>query len=484
MWLIAASLIYYGWWNPYYLFLIAISVLFNFFCGKTIQKKRASYGKAILICGIIINLLTLCYYKYFNFFLDTANVILETEFRVSEIILPLAISFFTFQQITYLVDSYRGLTEQHGLLHYFIFVTFFPQLIAGPIVHHSEMIFQFKKKTGFKNKDMAVGLTIFFIGLFKKVVLADSLAVHSSPIFLSAEQGEPISFFVAWAGALGFSFQLYFDFSGYSDMAIGCAKVFGINLPVNFNSPYKATSIIDFWRRWHITLSRFLRDYLYIPLGGNRKGPNRRFLNILVTMLIGGLWHGASWTFVIWGGVHGILLIINHVWRQIPLPTDNCLSGIKFLTKNTARLTTFLLVAGAWVIFRSESFAGAQNMYAGMIGLNGFILPPVNMENLWGIGWIFNLMVSAGVEFGPVALITMEFLIKLTIMFVVVWFFPNTQEILGRFHPKSDLVRMRGAMYSSYQWKPLPLHAFVMAIVTFYSLISMTSISEFLYYQF
>ncbi|MBT5260335.1 MAG: MBOAT family protein, partial [Nitrospina sp.] len=313
-WLIGASLFFYGWWNPAYLGLILTSILFNYAVGVSLGSRPA---KTVLVVGIAANLGLLGYFKYANFFVDNINALTGSDIVLERIILPLAISFFTFQQITYLVDTYRGETQECDFLRYCLFVTFFPQLIAGPIVHHREMMPQFAKDTfcRLKAKHLAVGLTIFSVGLFKKVILADGIAVYSTPVFDAAEAGVILTFVDAWCGALAFTFQLYFDFSGYSDMAIGLGRMFGIILPVNFFSPYKASNIIEFWRRWHITLSRFARDYLYIPLGGNRKGTLLRFANLMITMLLIGLWHGAGWTFVIWGGLHGSYLVINHGWH-------------------------------------------------------------------------------------------------------------------------------------------------------------------------
>ncbi len=291
-------------------------MLFNFLVGnRLVRIRRKGYKHSVrgaLVVGIAFNLGTLGYFKYFNFFVETANVVFNAGFNFDEIILPLAISFFTFQQITFLVDAYRGKACDYNFLHYALFVTFFPQLIAGPIVHHAEMMPQFlKRKTGgLSNASIAVGGSIFLLGLFKKVVLADNVAAYATPVFAAASAGQELTLIESWGGVLAYTFQLYFDFSGYSDMAIGLARMFGIVLPLNFNSPYKAASIIDFWRRWHMTLSRFLRDYVYFPLGGSLRGRMKRHINLMITMLLGGLWHGAGWTFVVWGGLHGIYLMI------------------------------------------------------------------------------------------------------------------------------------------------------------------------------
>ncbi|HIE55101.1 MAG TPA: MBOAT family protein, partial [Chromatiaceae bacterium] len=321
-WLVGASLFFYGWWNPAYLGLILFSILFNYTAGVVMTRIPGEEGqrkKLVLAFGIAINLGLLGYYKYANFFVDSVSYLTGIEWHIETIVLPLAISFFTFQQIAYLVDAYKGETHEYNLLHYCLFVTFFPQLIAGPIVHHKEMLPQFMRDAVYRmrHQDLAIGITIFLVGLFKKVVIADGFASNATPVFQAADAGEVIGFLSAWTGVFSYTMQLYFDFSGYSDMAIGIGRMFGIKLPINFNSPYQALNIIDFWRRWHITLSRFLRDYLYIPLGGNRKGPARRHVNMMVTMLLGGLWHGAGWNFVIWGGLHGSYLVVNHFWRQI-----------------------------------------------------------------------------------------------------------------------------------------------------------------------
>jgi D-alanyl-lipoteichoic acid acyltransferase DltB (MBOAT superfamily) len=293
------------------------------------------------------------------------------------ILLPLAISFFTFQQIAYLVDAYEGLTREYNFLHYCLFVTFFPQLIAGPIVHHREMLPQFASDTiyRFNQSTFTAGLTTFCLGLFKKVIIADGAATYATPVFDAAEAGEILTFFEAWTGAFGYTIQLYFDFSGYSDMAIGLGMMFGIRLPLNFFSPYKAVNIIDFWRRWHMTLSRFLRDYLYIPLGGSRRGKVRRYVNLMVTMLLGGLWHGAGWTFVAWGALHGFYLVVNHAWHAVRRSLGHNLEKTTLAGRTLSRIVTLTAVIFAWVLFRAESFGGAMSIISGMVGLNGFALP-------------------------------------------------------------------------------------------------------------
>jgi len=313
-WLVVTSLFFYSWWNVAYLPLILVSMLFNYVVGSSLseggQSKKRPPRKLILTFGIISNVALLAYFKYADFLIENLNYIPDVQVDALNLALPLAISFFTFQQIAYLVDSYKLETKEYDFLNYAVFVSFFPQLIAGPIVHHKEMMPQFDNNRSkiINYQNVLMGLFIFSIGLFKKVVIADSLAVWVSSGF---DVATTLNFFEAWAVSLSYTFQLYFDFSGYVDMAIGLGLLFNIKLPINFNSPYKATNIQDFWRRWHMTLSRFLRDYVYIPLGGNRVGPFRVYFNLLATFVIGGIWHGAGWTFIFWGFLHGMALVIQ-----------------------------------------------------------------------------------------------------------------------------------------------------------------------------
>ena len=325
IWLVAASLFFYGWWNYIYVALIGISIIFNYFVGLRLRQNQS---RLLLILAIAANLFLIGYYKYAGLFADTFGALTGLEINIGEIVLPLAISFYTFQQIAWLVDNHTGqlLSRDRGFFKYSLFVMFFPQLIAGPIVHHSEMMPQFEDRNQrrFQWNNFSIGLVIFVIGLAKKIIIADTAAPIANTVFDAAAGGQVIGFMEAWTGAIAYTVQLYFDFSGYADMAIGLPGVMGVRCGNNSNSPYKATSISDFWRRWHMTLSRFLRDYVYIPLGGSRKGRFRRHTNLLMTMLIGGLWHGASWTFVFWGGLHGFYLVINHLWSPyspIRLPT-------------------------------------------------------------------------------------------------------------------------------------------------------------------
>jgi D-alanyl-lipoteichoic acid acyltransferase DltB (MBOAT superfamily) len=341
-------------------------MVFNYVIGTSLTKdeehKKVS-KKQLLTIGIIGNVGLLGYFKYADFIISNVNFVVGSDIPLLRLALPLAISFFTFQQIAYLVDSYRGETKEYDFLNYGVFVTFFPQLIAGPIVHHKEMMPQFanvrNKVINYKN--IALGLFIFSLGLFKKVVIADTFAVWATNGF---DKAEVLTFFEAWATSLSYTFQLYFDFSGYTDMAIGAALLFNIKLPINFNSPYKATNIQDFWRRWHITLSRFLRDYIYIPLGGNRKGNFRTYNNLMATFVIGGLWHGAGWAFVLWGFLHGFALVVHRIWNSLGFRLNTVVGWI----------ITFNFVNMAWVFFRAKEWDDAIKVLKGMFGFTDIVI--------------------------------------------------------------------------------------------------------------
>ena len=377
-WLGISSLFFYGYWNPAYVGLLLGSIICNYAFGMWIAKAGVQHAaarkKQILIFAIASNLLLLGYYKYANFFLSSANSLAGSNLSLGDIILPLGISFFTFTQIAFLVDTYQGKVKEYNFVHYVLFVTYFPHLIAGPVLHHKDMMPQFAHNATYRiNWDnVATGLLLFTLGLCKKVLWADSLAPFATAIFDGAQHGMATgtlpTIYEAWSGALAYTLQIYFDFSGYTDMALGIALMFNIRLPINFNSPYKSTSIIEFWRRWHITLSTFLRDYLYIPLGGNRHGKLRRYGNLMTTMLLGGLWHGAGWTFVIWGALHGSYLVINNLWRE--LVSERFLRWVpNWLGAFAGGLLTFVAVVAAWVVFRAENMAQAQVILKAMFGI-------------------------------------------------------------------------------------------------------------------
>ncbi len=467
-WLILASGCFYAWWDPLYLALLFVSLLMNYGLGTLVGKPSVSRNlrKWILRGGIVFNLGVLGYFKYANFLFDNINALFASGFHLEKIILPLGISFFTFQKIAFLVDMYHDEREQYPFADYVLFVLFFPQLIAGPIVHHKEIIPQIASETRkqeFQWENLVVGIAIFSIGAFKKVQLADRLIPFSSPAFTAATQGKHLSLIEAWVDVSAYTLQIYFDFSGYSDMAIGLGKMFGIRLPVNFNSPYKAENIIDFWRRWHITLSRFLRDYLYIPLGGNRHGKFRRYQNLIITMALGGLWHGASWNFLIWGLLHGSYLAVNHGWRTLTerLPTVN--GPAKTVLRLSACALTLAAVMVGWVFFRAETFHGALSVLKSMSSPHAWAAPHALETNL---PRAFRHIVCFA---------------------AIVFLMPNTQEWMASFNPAlQDSSQPRNWSLKIPAWKPTWVTAvslgILMAMALLYRVVGSTS--EFLYFQF
>ena len=446
IWLALASLAFYALGNWQFVALLLISIAFNYGVGHLliVAKLGASQRKAALALGVVGDLLVLGIFKYAGFATDNINALLGTHVAV-HILLPVGISFYTFTQIAFLVDAYRGQVARYALPHYALFVTYFPHLIAGPILHHKDMIPQFERKET-KHPDghlILCGVIIFAIGLFKKTCLADGI----QPLVALAFEARSPSFDQAWLGALAYTFQLYFDFSGYSDMAIGISLMFGIFLPVNFNSPYKATSIVEFWRRWHMTLSQFLRDYLYIPLGGNRRGRVLRYVNLLVTMLLGGLWHGAAWTFVAWGALHGAYLCVNHAFNAL-------LPAVPTLLARPIRIAgavlTFIAVVVAWVFFRAASVAWALRVL-------GAMADPSN------------------IVFGREEIAA---LVLIAIYAALVWLTPNTQAILGYDHGQ----RRVGEALPTGRIRPLFLYG--ASLVLALGVLGIQSHSEFIYFRF
>ncbi|SHG44868.1 D-alanyl-lipoteichoic acid acyltransferase DltB, MBOAT superfamily [Thermosyntropha lipolytica DSM 11003] len=451
LWLVLASLFFYSYWNIRYLPLILVSLGVNFILGRKIGEftgKDKEKARLFLIAGLLFNIGLLGYYKYADFFLSNINYLLRSNLPLLHIALPLAISFFTFQQIAYIVDAYRGEAREYDLLNYALFITFFPQLIAGPIVHHKEMMPQFRNERSryINYENMAKGLFIFCIGLFKKVMVADTFAYWANWGFDGISH---LTFFEAWITSLAYTFQLYFDFSGYTDMAIGAALFFNIKLPVNFNSPYKSLDIQEFWRRWHMTLSRFLRDYIYIPLGGNRRGEVITYRNLMITFLIGGLWHGAGWNFVFWGFLHGAALIIHRLWRK---------TGIK-MPSFLAWLITFNFVNAGWVFFRAQTFDDALKVLKGMAGLNGVLLP-ANLEGK------LPLLDKLSYPYGSFTLQnTLEASIYITLALLAVLLLPNSVEMKDRLQPKLAYALLAG-------------------FLAFVSILHLTNVTQFLYFNF
>lgn len=458
-WLVGASLFFYAWWNPPYVLLLLGSVLFNYAVGRMLDRAGA-HRRLVTGYAIAANLALLGYFKYTNFFIETWNGLTGSSLAFPHILLPLAISFHTFQQIAYLVDAYRGDTRHYRFLDYLFFVVFFPQLIAGPIVKHDEIIPQIAGRSVYRLdwRNISLGITIFSFGLFKKVVVADYLALPADHVFAAAGTGH-VGFAEAWFGTLAYALQIYFDFSAYSDMAIGLARIAGVAFPLNFFSPYQANSTIEFWHRWHITLSRFLRDYLYIPLGGNRHGVLRRYVNLMITMLLGGLWHGASWTFVFWGGVHGALLCVNHAWRKLGWSArwDGRLAW-----RISSRLLTFGAVCIAWVFFRANSLSTAIDVVASMFGAHGFRPAFHHVEDHGR----YARAVLLGVLF--------------------VFFAPNMYVLMERFRPVLPDLRAFVAMRVPgwMQWRPVAFWAAASAATFAAAALLINKDSPFLYFQF
>ena len=403
-WLVIASLFFYGWFNIKYLPIIIVSILINFAIGKGI-KKEDKYKKIYFIIGATFNVGLLCYFKYYDFFVENVNVLFKTNWTLKHLLLPLGLSFFSFQQLSYLIDVYKGETKDYSLLNFSLFVTFFPQLIAGPIVLHSEIMPQFddKEKQRLNWDNIASGIFMFSIGFFKKLVIADSFAVWATNGFDSTAS---LTFYQGWFVSLAYTMQIYFDFSGYSDMAVGIGKIFNIDLPANFLSPYKSTSISEFWRRWHITLGRALSTYVYKPLGGNRKGRVKTYINLLLTFLVSGLWHGAAWTFVFWGLLHGIASVIDRLFR------DNNWK----INKYVSWFLTFMFVNCAWVFFRAATFERAFEILKAM-----FSIPSGGAFNMAGI-----------ITNGSIIIIGLVYIL-LVISLVVTLSFKNTYELAETF---------------------------------------------------
>ena len=394
-WLLLASLVFYAHWMPAFTLLLLASIVANFRLGRQIalalRDGRKPTARWWLAVGVLLNLGALGYFKYANFFVDNVNALLGFDWAPARVILPIGISFYTFTQIAYLADAFQGKVDESNPIHYGLFVTYFPHLVAGPVLHHAQMMPQFANGAIYRPqaRQLIGGLVIFAIGLFKKVVLADGIAPYADAVFVPVDAGGTPTTVEAWLGSLAYTLQLYFDFSGYSDMAIGLSYLFNVRLPYNFDSPYKARDISEFWRRWHISLSTFLRDYLYIPLGGNRLGGVRRYLNLAATMLLGGLWHGAAWTFVVWGGLHGLYLMVNHGWRAIMGRDRLRICESHWAYRAAAWTITLLCVVVAWVFFRAQTFGGAWRMLQGLAGAD-------QHGHMHALAWNAGLSVSAG----------------------------------------------------------------------------------------
>jgi alginate O-acetyltransferase complex protein AlgI len=458
IWLVLASFCFYAYWNPKYLILITSSISVNYILGGVLQKKN---HRMVLFSGLIFNLGLLGYFKYANFIAANINVLLAHSnyfINLPKIELPLAISFFTFLQIAYLVDCYQGKVKEANFLHYTLFVTYFPHLIAGPLVHHQELMPEFDKA---ENRpinwiNVYVGLFVFSLGLFKKVFIADAFAEWTKMGF---DVNTPLGFIDAWGTSLSYTMQLYFDFSGYTDMAIGASMILNIKLPINFNSPYKALDIQDFWRRWHMTLSRWLREYLYIPLGGNRHGSFFTGVNLFITFLLGGLWHGANWNFVIWGALHGVAVVVHRIWRA---------SGAK-LPRLTAWALTFLFVNFAWVFFRAKTLDDGRRVLSGMINIHSINISAsfANAVNYF-IEWPLAQLTPTG----ALPLLPVNALLFLCVCVSLCLLAPNSYEL-------SERMKLTTPTWANC------LYIALLAGIPLYALLFLSSrISEFIYFNF
>jgi alginate O-acetyltransferase complex protein AlgI len=485
VWLAAASFIFYGYWRIDYIPLLIFSILFNYGTAEWMFRQHGRRRTGwILTIGVAVNLALLGYYKYADFLISTLNAVTRSQFDLLELILPLAISFFTFTQIAYLVDVQRDQAKHYGFLDYSLFVVFFPHLIAGPIVRHWEIIPQYSPRmVNFNVRDFSLGLAIFLIGLYKKLLLADPVSGVADAVYGAAHAGQVLTWFDAWLGTLAYTLQIYFDFSGYSDMAIGLARMFSIKFPVNFNSPYKAGSIAEFWRSWHITLMRFFREYIYIPLGGNRCSKSRHYANILVVFLFSGLWHGAGWTFVAWGALHGIYSVIHAGWGDLLRRFG--FQPTRYLVYRLGAIAlTFVAVVCSWVLFRAHTFGEASSILASMWGLNGFTISFNIGEAQLGLGRLFTALGATIIapESRIEGLSYVWSVHGILILLSMVWLLPNTQQLLASLDPIFEKVEKpaRWQLHLTFSGGLLLALPAVLVLRTFLG----TQASPFLYFNF
>ena len=473
-WLAMASIFFYAHWSILALPVLAISIITNYGFGTLISRLNLKHRKSVLVLAVVVNLSALGYYKYVNFFIDNINelrILLDLDPLDSvRVILPIGISFFTFTQIAFLIDSFHGEAKEPDFIQYTLFVSFFPHLLAGPLIHHKQMMPQFSitENSVIQLEKIVIGLSIFAIGLAKKLLIADTLNGYVSSFHDNLAQGANPNSAASWLATIAYTFQLYFDFSGYSDMAVGAALLFGIWLPFNFNSPFRATSIIDFWQRWHITLTKYVGDYLYTPITLKFMRMSQGLPLVLETFfsmvapaviifLILGFWHGANWTFVVFGGMHGIYIAINHLWRKaFPLPSKKNKKNQRYKTIKmlAAWALTFLAVNIALVMFRSDSVPTALTIYKGMLGFYGYSLG--DMPDIYT--WMARLKVT---------------LSAVAAGFFIIFFMPNT-------------IRIASFSTKEFLQKSVVAYAFIVILIAIiYALLQVDFYeSPFLYFQF
>jgi D-alanyl-lipoteichoic acid acyltransferase DltB (MBOAT superfamily) len=450
-WLLLASLAFYVSWNLNYLPILAASIFGNYLAYRGILRAEEAHKKRWLILAVAGNLLLLGYFKYANFFIQTVNDITGAGIHPLDVLLPIGISFFSFTQIALLVDARHGKAETVSLWRYALFASYFPYIVAGPVLNHKDMLPQFADVRNYSvtANNLAVGLTLFAFGLAKKVLIADNLV----PVVSTAFAADNPQLMAAWVGMLAYSFQIYFDFSGYSDMAIGVSRMLGFQIPFNFDSPYKAANVSEFWTRWHISLSRFLRNYLYFPLGGNRQGQFKRYRNLMLTMLLGGLWHGSNWTFVIWGGLHGLYLCIQHGWQTLRSEGRGTPSRAVFYFN---RVLTFVAVLVAWAFFRAHDVPSAMDVLSGLAGLNG-------------------LAAGAGIGAWELAIVGVSAFIAILM--------PNTNQIFLYFDNRFPDAQTAFSLLR-LQWRPSITWALATGVVLTIDLLNMERTADFIYAQF
>jgi alginate O-acetyltransferase complex protein AlgI len=507
IWLTIASLFFYGWWNVSYVPLLLCSILFNFLVG---ERLRAGGTRFWLLLGVGGNIILLCYYKYIGFLTEVVSDAVGLNWAIPHVVLPLAISFFTFQQIAYLVDCHAGLVKETNLVNYTAFITFFPHLIAGPITHHKEIIPQFQSGQIFRPQplSLALGATIFFVGLFKKVAIADLIAPYANQVFDAAANNEPLTAIDAWIGAFAYTLQLYFDFSGYSDMAIGAGLLFGIRLPQNFASPLRAANIVEFWQRWHITLTRFITSYIYNPIVMARSRarsrrklplvqPGRTTLGafvslllvpIMISMSISGIWHGAGYQFLMFGALHGAYIVTYHFWREVKMRIWPGGSADFRFGHPLAIALTITCVVASMVLFRSPSGSAAMHMFSCMFGANGILVPQsiADLPLLRTLVELLDLRVGRQMFPYPVPLMLIVSLL------IIVLTAPNIYEVMGDYdtalmakpvRSRTDALRR---MFKTIRWQPSMRYSVFVGVLTFVTLTRMTSNapSEFIYFRF